>query len=335
LYSPWIQIRRKLITDLSKSSIKQTSIRSRGDPDGLFGESTEERISVCALRSSQALTGAIYGDNVQGMKKYAICNELFGDMDFADSCALMQRYGYHGVEIAPFTLFEDPGAFTSVQAGEIRRTLEDHDLQFTGLHWPEGLHITTPDTRVRNRSWDHLKRLVDLAGQLGGGVLVLGSPKQRSSMGTSREQAVSNLEDGLRSLADFTVQRNCTILLESLSRDQTDVINTMAEAEQSIGRIGHPGIQGIFDFHNCANETDSWAQLIEDHFPIICHVHLNEVNGSWPGTGSSDFLPAFEKLAQKGYGGWMSLEIFDVPGDAARVLRETKAFLDRMEEMLP
>jgi D-psicose/D-tagatose/L-ribulose 3-epimerase len=272
------------------------------------------------------------------MKKYAICNELFGDMAFSESCALLQRYGYQGIEIAPFTLFDDPGTFTSAQVAEIRRAMEDCDLEFTGLHWlflkPEGLHITTPDDGVRRRSWDHLKRLVDLAGQLGGGVLVLGSPKQRNSMGVSREQAANNLEEGLRSLADFTTRRNCTILLESLSPDQTDVINTMAEAEQSIERIGHSGIQGIFDFHNCSNETKSWEELIEDYFPIIRHVHLNEVNGSYPGTGSSDFLPAFKKLAKKGYDGWISLEIFHLPEDPAKVLRETMAFLDRMEELL-
>jgi D-psicose/D-tagatose/L-ribulose 3-epimerase len=284
------------------------------------------------------LTWSGYEANVQDMKKYAICNELFGDIAFSDSCTLMQRYGYGGVEIAPFTLFDNPGVFKPAQVAEIRRTLEDHDLEFTGLHWlflkPAGLHITTPDESVRRRSWDHLKRLVDLAGQLGGGVLVLGSPKQRNSMGISREQAAANLEEGLRSLADFTVQRNCNILLESLSPDQTDVINTMAEAEESIQRIGQPGIQGIFDFHNCSNETASWEQLIEDHFPIIRHVHLNEVNGSYPGTGSSDFLPAFKKLAQKGYEGWISLEIFHRPDDPAKVLRETKVFLNRMEGLL-
>jgi D-psicose/D-tagatose/L-ribulose 3-epimerase len=272
------------------------------------------------------------------MKKYAICNELFGDMAFKDCCSLLQHHGYHGVEIAPFTLFDDPGTFTSAQVGEIRRILEDHDLEFTGLHWlflkPEGLHITTADKKIRRRSWDHLRKLVDLAGQLGGGVLVLGSPKQRNSMGISREQAAANLEEGLGSLADFTNQRNCTILLESLSPDQTDVVNTMAEAESSIRRIGHPAIQGIFDFHNCANEEGSWEELIEDHFPIIHHVHLNEVNGSWPGTGSSDFLPAFRKLTEKGYGGWISLEIFHLPEDPAKVLRETRDFLDRMDVAL-
>ncbi len=111
------------------------------------------------------------------MKKYAICNELFGDMAFQDSCSLLHKHGYHGIEIAPFTLFDEPGNFRPEQISEIRRVLADHDLEFTGLHWlflkPEGLHITTPDETIRRQSWDHLKRLVDLAGQLGGGVLVL------------------------------------------------------------------------------------------------------------------------------------------------------------------
>jgi len=270
------------------------------------------------------------------MKRYAICNELFAEMSLHDSCSLLQRHGYQGIEIAPFTLFDDPARFTPAQVAEIRRVLEDHGLEFTGLHWlfvkPEGLHITTADEAVRRRSWDHLKALVDLAGQLGGGVLVLGSPKQRGTNGISRQQATANLEEGLRSLADYTAQRGCTILLESLSSEQTDVINTMAEAEESIRRIGHPAIRGIFDFHNCADETDSWAELIEAHFPVIGHVHLNEVNGSWPGTGSSDFLPAFRKLGEKEYRGWISLEIFHVPEDPARVLKETREFLLRMEE---
>ena len=75
-------------------------------------------------------------------------------------------------------------------------------------------------------------------------------------------------------------------------------------------------------------------ELIEDHFSIFRHVHLNEVNGSYPGTGNSDFLPAFKKLAEKRYSGWISLEIFHVPEDPALVLAETKRFLDGMVEAL-
>jgi D-psicose/D-tagatose/L-ribulose 3-epimerase len=271
------------------------------------------------------------------MNKYSVCNELFGQLSFADSCSLLHKHGFHGVEIAPFTLFDDPGRFDPKRIAEIRRILEDHGLEFTGLHWlflkPEGLHITTPEQAVRRRSWNHLRRLVELAAELGGGVLVLGSPKQRGSLGIDREQATAYLEEGLRSIADFTAGRNCTILLEALSAEQTDVVNTLAEAERSIRRIAHPAIRGIFDFHNSADEPESWERLIEAHFPLFAHVHLNDVNGSWPGSAGSDFVPAFRVLGQRGYQGWISLEIFHVPQDPAQVLEETREFLDRVREV--
>ena len=110
------------------------------------------------------------------------------------------------------------------------------------------------------------------------------------------------------------------------------MVNTLAEAERSIRAIAHPAIQGIFDFHNCADEPESWETLIENHFSVFRHVHLNDVNGSYPGTAGSDFVPAFKKLAEKGYRGWISLEIFHVPENPEPVLVETRAFLDTMQE---
>jgi sugar phosphate isomerase/epimerase len=71
--------------------------------------------------------------------------------------------------------------------------------------------------------------------------------------------------------------------------------------------------------------------LIETYFDIIWHVHLNDVNGSYPGTAGSDFEPAFKKLADKNYRGWISLEIFHQPSDPDIVLSKTKEFLALME----
>ncbi len=266
--------------------------------------------------------------------KYAICNELFGSMPFAETCALLREQGYQGIEIAPFTLFEDPRHLAKERIREIDRIIRDNGLEFAGFHWlfqtPSGLHITLPDAETRRRSWDHLKRLLEIAGELGGGVLALGSPKQRGAVGIPAEQAVDYLQEGLASVADFAVKQGCVILLESLSGDATNVVNTMAEADKMIRDIDNPGVQGIFDFHNCTDETETWTELIDRYFPIICHVHLNEWGGSYPGSGSSDFFPSFEILADKGYERWVSLEIFHEPEDPAWVLTETKRFLDSM-----
>jgi D-psicose/D-tagatose/L-ribulose 3-epimerase len=36
-------------------------------------------------------------------------------------------------------------------------------LIFVGLHWlmvsPKSLHVTTPDARLRRRSWEHIRSL--------------------------------------------------------------------------------------------------------------------------------------------------------------------------------
>lgn len=267
--------------------------------------------------------------------KYAICNELFDKIAFENACLLIAQYGFQGVEIAPFTLFDDPREATQEKIHKIARILQDTGVQFAGFHWlfvqPEGLHITSADPGIRNRSWDHLRRLIDIAGELGGGDLVLGSPKQRNVEGIAVEQGIAYLREGLASLAAYAEERNSTILLEALPTEYTNIINTLEEVRTVVKDIGKAGVSGMLDFHNNASEPLSWEELIETYYDVIQHIHLNEVNGSYPGSGTSDFLPAFQKLTEKGFSGWISLEIFHVPDDPELVLSETRQFLNTME----
>ena len=40
--------------------------------------------------------------------KFALCNETYGGWDFKATCEHIAMSGYQGVEIAPFTLKDDP-----------------------------------------------------------------------------------------------------------------------------------------------------------------------------------------------------------------------------------
>jgi sugar phosphate isomerase/epimerase len=242
------------------------------------------------------------------------------------------------VEIAHFTLCEDPAAIGEADVREIRQALDDTGLAFVGFHAvffrPANLHITSPDAAVRARSWDHLRRLIEIAGRLGGGNLVLGSPTQRRAVGIAPERAVGYMREHLTELAPYAQDRNAHILIEALPATDTNVINTLAEARRLIRGIDHPGIGGMFDFHNSAAEGRAWSELIEEHADIIQHVHLNELDGSHPRAGGSDFEPAFRSLVRNQYGGWVSLEIFQQPDEPGVVLAETRHFLDDMEGRL-
>jgi D-psicose/D-tagatose/L-ribulose 3-epimerase len=273
--------------------------------------------------------------------KQAICNEAFDKWDFAEACRVMKRLGYDGIEIAPFTLAEDPVDVSPARRHELKDIIASEGLEFAGLHWlmvsPKGLHVTTSDTSVRQRGWQHIRNLIDLCADLGpNGVMVFGSPKQRGSdEKTSVAEATRNYVEGLASVAPQAEQRGVKILIEALPVEQTDVVLTLDEAVQHVQAIGSPAIQTMFDSHNAINEVEPHADLIEKHFEWIRHVHVNELDGRHPGTGNYDFVSMFRRLAKLNYQGWISMEAFDFTPGAETLAGESIVYLNRrIEEAL-
>lgn len=259
--------------------------------------------------------------------RHAMCNEAFEQTPFAETCATLRSIGYEGIEIAPFTLAPDPVEITPAQRREYARVMLSEGLTFVGLHWlmvsPKGLHVTTADAELRKKSWGHIRNLIDLCADLGpNGVMVFGSPQQRStSGGMSREEATRHYVEGLAEVAPHAEERGVTILLEALPKAQSDVVTTLREAAGIVHSIDSPAIQTMFDTHNAVDERESHMYLLEKHFDVIRHVHVNEMDGRYPGTGDYDFRAVLQKLKALDYQGWVSLEVFDFK-PAARAIAE-------------
>ena len=138
--------------------------------------------------------------------KLSLCNEVLQPMPFAQQCAWAAGAGYHALELAPFTLAEDPRTLTEAKARELRQQADDHGLAISSLHWllvkPEGLSMVTPDAALRGQTLGFLRQLIDFAAACGASVLVHGSPKQRSpAPGQSLDDALARLESALAELA--------------------------------------------------------------------------------------------------------------------------------------
>ncbi len=260
--------------------------------------------------------------------RYAVCNELFGDMPFGEACRITREEGFEGMEIAPYTIFGD-FSDAAIGKGIVSRShiLKEEGLQFAGFHWllaaPEGLHLASPDRFVRSRSWEHLRFMLECAAGFGGGNLVLGSPKQRSTTpGMAPSEVKRIIIDGLFEIADHAASCSSKLLLEALSPDQTDIVTSLEEAVEVVQLVNKPTIRTMFDFHNARAEKFAPATLIEQFYPYIEHVHLNETEkGSAPGSGNTDYLPPVRALRARKYSGWLSIEIFQVPKEPRQVLR--------------
>jgi sugar phosphate isomerase/epimerase len=266
--------------------------------------------------------------------RHSICNEIYQGWSLADSCRHIKQAGYAGIEIAPFTLSEDPCTIPAAERREYADVIRSTGLEFVGLHWlmvaPKGLHVTTPDADLRERSWEHIRGLVDLCADLGpNGVMVFGSPLQRGTTGgATRAEATKRYAEGLAGVAPHAEERGVRILIEALPANQTDVVGSLEEAASIVRQINSPAIRTMFDTHNAVDESEPHSTLVERYFELIEHIHVNELDGGHCGTADYDFAPLLATLQRLDYRGWVSLEAFDFAPGAERIATESLAYLN-------
>ncbi len=262
----------------------------------------------------------------------SLCNEVIRELDFAAQCALARGLGYDGLELAPFTLADEPHRLPKAERKRLETIALDHGVAITGLHWllltPPGLSITSPDAAVRQRTIEVMRGLIELCADLGGRVLVHGSPGQRPiPEGETRETAQRRAAACFAAIAADAEQAGVTYCIEPLARAETEVINTVAEAAAIVREIDSPAVRTMIDC--CAagqSEDEPVHALIDDWLPLglVTHIHLNDPNRRGPGQGDMAFGPIIQALEQHNYRGIMSVEPFvyepDGPTAAARAI---------------
>jgi len=255
--------------------------------------------------------------------KLALCNEVLREHAFSEQCRLAAALGYQGLEIAPFTMGGDPLAFTESDGAAWRTQAAEHGVAISSLHWllvkPDGLSLVTDDAALRARTVSLLKRLIDVAAAAGARVLVHGSPKQRSpAQGQSVEAATARLEAALAELAPIAERAGITYCIEPLSRAETPVINTVAEAAALVDRIGSPALRTMLDMSAASqSESEPAADVLRRYLASghIAHVQFNDRNRRGPGQGQTQHLDAIRVLGAAGYDGWVAVEPFDYQPD--------------------
>jgi D-psicose/D-tagatose/L-ribulose 3-epimerase len=267
--------------------------------------------------------------------RIALCNEVLADMPLERQCEYAAGLGYDGLEIAPFTLSASPEKISTAEAAKIRATIEASGLVVTGLHWllvkPEGLSLTDPDATVRARTVAVMIRLTALCAELGGAVLVPGSPKQRQiAPGESHADAWSRLQDGLAQVALAAASAGVIYCIEPLSRRETALVNTIAEAAELVRAIDHQNLRTMIDCSAAGQtEADPIPSLIDQWMPtgLIAHLQVNDPNRRGPGQGEMKFAPILAALKRNHYAGTIAVEPFDYVPDSAGVAAFSAGYL--------
>jgi D-psicose/D-tagatose/L-ribulose 3-epimerase len=275
--------------------------------------------------------------------RIALCNEVIAPMPFPRQCEYAAKLGYDGLEIAPYTLSDEPHRMGAAQIAAARSAAEDCGVAVTGLHWlllkPAGLSISAKDDSVRKKTVDVMLALIDLCAALGGKYLVHGSPHQRRvEAGERRAAAMARARECFARVAERAQQAGVVYCIEPLSAEQTPLINTLQEAFELMQSIASPAVKSMLDCSAAGQmEKEPLGALAERWLPkgVIAHVQVNDRNRRGPGQGEQRFAPLFAALKRHGYAGDVAVEPFDYgpdgPGAADRAIGYIRGILEALE----
>ena len=264
--------------------------------------------------------------------RLAICNEMFENWKIEDVFAYAAKLGYDGVEIAPFTLAESVLDISQAERDRIRKAAEAAKVEIAGLHWllvsPKGLHLNHPDVGLREKTRDYFFALVECCADLGGKIMVIGSPNERNVLEPlTYDQAWAYARETFAACAELAQEKDVILCMEPLTSRSTNFINTPVEAVQMVKTVDNPNFRIVLDVTSTAAENLDMPTQIREYAEYVAHFHANDDNGYLPGSGGVDYPSIVEALKEIDYTGYLSTEVFNFEPDAETIARRSIEFL--------
>lgn len=273
--------------------------------------------------------------------KVSICNELFQGWTIDRVFEYAAQLGYNGVEIAPYTLADSVTEIPTKQRKAIRHAAEDNGIEIVGLHWllakPEGLYINHPDEIIRIKTQEYIEALIHFCADIGGKILVHGSPHQRTVQeGWDFQQSWNFAKETFKVCLKTAQKRNVLYCIEPLAHMNTNFINTVAEGIRLVREIRHPHLKMVFDSRSASAQEKSVLEALLRALDsgYLRHIHVNDANGRGPGFGETAFVPILKSLIKHNYKGYISVEVFDFSPDPETVASRSIGYLRGILETL-
>ena len=209
-------------------------------------------------------------------------------------------------------------------AAEIAAMSEDQLREFadTVLASPLRCHafnsfIRRPDLKVVGPEvpTPALKKYLEMClprcRHLGASIVVWGSAGSRNvPEGFSREQAQDQITAFLKLAGEIARRSKIIIAIEPLRRQESNILNTGAEALEMVRRVKHPNVRMIIDYYHLREENED-PHIIEVAKHEIVHLHFANPHGRvWPHDLAEDdhYAAFFRCLKKTGYSSGISIE---------------------------
>ena len=235
----------------------------------------------------------------------------------------LRRCRVGGVELAPTKVWPKPLEASEAAVREYRRFWERHGLRVVAL---QAILFGRPDLTVfedeakRAETIDYLAGMCRLAGWLGAGVLVFGSPKNRLVGSLSPAQADTIARDFFTRVGERAAKCDTAVCIEPNPVEYgCDFVTRTEDAARLVAAVNHPGFGLHGDAGGMALSGDS-PDLLTRYGRTLRHFHISEPHLVPIGQGGVDHTALAAALQAGGYKRWVSIEmkpVVDMPLAAA------------------
>ncbi len=237
---------------------------------------------------------------------------------FAEKVALMESWGFEGVELG--------GGDLSKRINEVKDGLKGHEVQVSAICAGfKGVPISEKP-EVRQQFLASAGEIVKAAGELGStGLIMVPAFNGQTTLGHVEGRKIL-CEEILPKLGDTAEAAGTRVILEPLNRKETWYLRMLADAASICRDVNHPAVCMMGDFyHMYFEETDDRAAFLSAK-DYLHHVHLACIVRNLPGQDPRDYRNGFRGLKEIGYTDYCSLEC-GVAGDRMVEIPKSVEFL--------
>lgn len=218
--------------------------------------------------------------------KFSWSNWGFGLEDFAVSCDRLNRAGISYIELHGNHYGDDLG----YRPAEVKKIMDSYGIQTGGVCGMFSADNDLSSNRPihRQAAIDYIKREAAFTAEVGGKYMLV-CP---AAVGRSQKYDNSELErsvDSLSRVADVFVEHGIRAAIEPIRSAETSLVHSIAEAQNYIARLNHPGVQHINgDVYHMLVEESHIGEALLQAGKQLTNLHMADTNRCALGEGSLD-----------------------------------------------
>jgi len=262
--------------------------------------------------------------------KLAVSNIAWETTQMDEHLTILAELGCHGLELSPSMIWEEPINASLKELLQFKKKVNGFGLEVASLH---SLTYPRPDLKFfeseekRNELIDYIVKLGKIAHVMECPVMVFGSAKSRQIGKRDRHECFRIMSDVFRRIAERIEPLGVALLIEPLSRVETDSIMNADEGAELVKMVNHPQFALHIDLKSSFLEKEDYKRIWSEYGKIIGHCHVANPGLAPPDKDCNDHFEVAKAIKNSVYDKYISIEIGRKFGVTTSVVKQAILFV--------